>query len=925
MSSVTVKAVSAAIFLAGTSLGSPAFAQGMAVAAAATAADSIIVSGRVLDEDGRALPGAEVRIDALGLATRTGVQGEFSLVVPVGDHSLTVDYIGKANLMRDISAGADSRALELVMLADDAIVVTGAILGGTARALNQQRTADNGVVVLSADDVGRFPDPNIAEALQRVAGVSVERDQGEGRYVNVRGAPAEFSTVSVDGVTISAVDPTTRAVDLDTIPSDIVNNLEITKTLLPSQGADSISGAINIKTRSPFDSKRTRVNLSGGGSINQFGGHDVRASGVVSTRFGGDSNFGILVNASYSRTDRRPDNVENVWVRLNRPEGGQIFGIEETLFKDYDTRRERLAFAGSLEYQSDGGDKLYVRANFNRFEDDEFRNTLGIIWADGTLLPGATNSSARFSSGRIQKQFRHRVQRNEILSLTGGGEHQLGLAEIDYHVGYTTSEQNFPSRNELLYRSSLRPTLSYDTANPNTPTYSLFTSNEHLDVSRYGFRENAFRDNITENEEWSGGVNLKVPMGQVQWQAGVHVRDRTVEADEERFRDRAAGAAPATSFVNLLGSVPSVNYDYLLGRKFNPGLVIDYFDSARPRSPRRVPESTIADYQAEEQIIAGYVMARADLGATDIIAGVRVERTRFDGTAPTLNSNTGVFGVANASARYTEWFPNLTLRHAFTEQLIGRIALTRGINRPNFIEIVPRAVENTEATTRRVTLGNPALEPTLSNNADASLEYYLPSLGLISAGVFYKDISDYRYEVTRTGSFLGAPALLTQAENAPDGKLYGFEVNWNQRFDFLPGELANFGIFANYTYTKARIELAQAYAGRQRFPLPGQSKHTWNASLFYESKVISARISYTKRSDYLDEINADDGALDFFWEGRGQLDFTASAEVTKNFSVFFEGKNLTNSAGVRYYGDRNRVGEYEKFGYTMFTGIKLNF
>lgn len=899
-------------------------------AADSPAAQSQSVAGVVLDDQGRGLPGARVTIVETGAQAVTDRQGYFAFTTApaAGEVTLQVDYIGRETFTQRVAPGERGNAV-LVAPGEATIIVTGAIASGTVRALNQQRNADNATNVLSADDVGRFPDPNIAEALQRVVGISIERDQGEGRYINVRGAPAEFSAVAVDGVAVSALDPTTRAVDLDTLPSDIINSLEVTKTLLPSQNADSISGAINVVTRSAFDSRRSRVNASFGGSINQYGGSDVRGSAFASTRFGADRNIGIVVSGSYSRTDRQVDNVESVWDVLTRPEGGEVFGIIENLFKDYDTRRERWAVTGGIEAKPTPESRIYLRGSFARFKDDEFRNRLGIIWEDGELQPGATDTTATFTKARLEKQFRHRVQQNEILTVTAGGEHRLGTALVDYSGSYSTSDQFYPRRNELLFRSSLRPTLSYDYSNPDNPAFSLFRTGEHLQTDRYAFRENTFRNNITNNEEWSarGNIALPVPMGsnELELRAGLAWRDRSVVADEERQRDRAAGSAPALTLPQMLSGQPSQNYDYFLGRKINPDLANAYLDAQRSRSPRRMPDSITADYTADEQILAGYVMARADFGATDVIAGVRVERTAFDGAAPTFNDDTGAIGEAAASARYTNVFPNLTIRHAFTENLLLRAALTRGINRPNFVDLVPRVVEETDGNLIVVESGNPELQPTLSNNADLALEYYVEPLGLISIAGFYKDLSDYRYTLTRAGTYRGQDALFTRPENAPDGSLYGFEVAWNQKFTFLPGFLSHFGVFANYTYTEADINVASPYAGRSVFPLPGQSKHTYNASVYFENDTLSARLSYTDRSDYLDEINADVPALDLYWEGRGQLDFTASAQVTPNFTAFFEAKNLTNSPGVRYFGSRERVYEYERFGYTLFSGIKLNF
>ncbi|MET0338609.1 MAG: TonB-dependent receptor, partial [Caulobacter sp.] len=388
-------------------------------------------------------------------------------------------------------------------------------------------------------------------------------------------------------------------------------------------------------------------------------------------------------------------------------------------------------------------------------------------------------------------------------------------------------------------------------------------------------------------------------------------------------RNRAAAAAPGVTIGSMLSNDASTNYNYQLGRKFDTDQVDAYFDRTKTTSPRLIPQSITADYEASEKIVGLFGMAETRIGETDVIAGLRVERTDFDASAPTYNETTGAIGVANAGREYTAWFPNLTVRRAFTPDLIGRFTLSRGINRPNFPQAVPGVVENTETETVRVTAGNPDLKPAMSNNIDAGLEYYLRPLGVIAVHAFYKDLEDYRYEATRSATYLGRQALLTRPENAPEGKLYGLEFDWQQQFTFLPGFFSDFGVFANYTLTESEVILATPYAGRTKMDLQGQSKHTYNASLFYERGPVNLRLSYTKRSDSLSEVNADDADLDIYWKGRGQLDLTGSYQINSNISAFFEAKNLTNSAGVRYYGERQRVLEYEKFGYSLFGGVRL--
>lgn len=889
------------------------------------------VSGRVYDATGAALPGARIVVEGTGVQATTNLQGEFTVAAPSadGDVTLRIDYLGRDVVSYTIVATDRGRAVTITLPAAGGagdIVVTGqSLLDNTARALNQMRQADNTVTILSSDAIGRFPDPNIAEALQRVAGVSIERDQGEGRYINVRGAPSEWSAVSVDGIQIPSVDPTTRAVDLDTLPSDIVGNIEVTKSLLPYQDADSIAGAVNITTRSPFDRKGFALTGMAGMSYNQVGkGNDYRASGSVSDRFGADRQFGILLSGSYSKTDRQPDNVENTWAGAV---GGPL-RVTETLFKDYRTRRTRIAGSGAFEWHPSDRTQIWVRGTYARFKDNEFRDRIGILWSEGTLQSGSTDTAATYANTRIEKQIRHRVQVNEIWTATAGIEQKLGEGTVRLDGAYSESSQTYPRRDELLFRSTLRPTLSYDFGtNSDLPGYSLFRSNEHLQTGTYAFRENTYRSNTTRNDELTASLRIDLPVtigrDDITFTTGGKYRERNILADEERFRDRRATAAPTQTLASFLSDEGSRNFDYDLGRRIDGGLADAYFDATKAASERRLPQSLTADYTANEKILGLFVMGKGQFGGTTLIAGLRVETTDFRSDAPSV-SRTGVVSTATGKSGYTRFFPNVTVRQAFTPNLIGRFAVSRAINRPNFPQIAPRVLETTEGNTVRVEFGNPELRPTLSNNIDAGLEYYIRPLGMVSVNGFYKDLFDYRYTVTSTGPYLGIPgAILSRPVNARDGKLYGVELNWQQQLSFLPGVLGGFGVFANYTYTQGDARFDVAYGGRRDFALQGQSKHMWNASLFYERGPVNVRVAYTKRSDYLDEINADNPALDLYWEGRGQLDATASVQVMKGINLFFEGKNLTNSAGVRYFGQRARVYEYEKFGYTLFGGVRV--
>lgn len=888
------------------------------------------VSGSVVDENGVPVPGAQVNIAETGQRVVTDRQGRFFIPsLPDGDVTLNIFYRGLAAASETVTVTAGSvNSVTITLLPDAEIVVLGAITDPTARALNRQKNADATTNVISADAIGRLPDPNIAEALQRVPGFGVERDQGEGNFVSIRGAPSEFTAVTVDGVALRSTSPDTRAIDLGTFNSELVSSIEVSKTLLPSQDADSIAGAINLTTRSAFDNPRLVIGANAGLSYNQFGGtSDYRVGGNVSNVFGP---IGITLSGTLAQTDRRVDNFENVYDFVTLPEGGRDLRVVEQEYKDYDTRRQRITLAGALEIRPDDVSSFFVRGNFNRREDDEFRNLLLIVYNDGTLDPGSTAERATWRNTRVAKEFRHRVVVDESLVLSAGGQHNWTGASLDYSVAYTESEQTFPIRAQLLFRSNLRPAITQDFTTPRSPEFSIFETGEHLRLGNYDFREVTFREQDTLQSEWALAANLRVPTelfgAPATLQFGAKARLADVTADNEQWRDRRGAAAPDVPLAGLVSQTPSRNFNYDLGLKLNPDLVLPYFAAiasiAQVDGTRRIENSITSDYEASEDIYAGYAMARIELPRTNVIIGARVEHTKFQGSAPVFDIPSETFTISRVDRSYTDIFPNLTVRHEFSPDFIGRFAATRATARPNFRDAVPRQTGDEDGN---ITLGNPDLRQTVSNNLDAGVEYYFRPLGLIGFNVFYKDLENYEFTLRQNVNFEGRNIQITQPQNAISGRILGAEFNVQAQFTFLPGFLSGFGFFGNVAYADAHIDLPPSLNDRpRRVPLPNQSEWTYNASVFYERGPFNTRLAYTSRTDYVDEF-ADAAALDTIWEGRGQLDLTASYDISRNFNLFFEAKNITNTAGVRYVGTPERVIEFERFGAFYFVGARLNF
>ncbi|MGY6627249.1 MAG: TonB-dependent receptor [Oceanicaulis sp.] len=892
------------------------------------------VSGQILDERGNPLPGARVRAPELGLATSTNRQGEFEFnSAPAGELRLEISYLGLPSAERALTVTPGERNFVSFTLAAsesvDRIVITGQILDGAARALNQQRTNSATTNIVSADAIGRFPDANIAEALQRVPGFAIQRDQGEGRSIQLRGSPAEFTSIQINGVSLASPDEGSRAIDMDTISSDVVAAIEVSKTLLPNQEADSIAGVVNLITRSPFDRRGPRLNATGGGSYNEIGGtNDWRGSFVASNTFGEDERIGALFSASYSQTNRQIDNIENDWGFVNV--GGQDVAVSDDFtLKDYDTRRTRVSFTGALEFRPDDATRFALRGSWSQFEDFEFRNRL--TYDLGGLQPGATDTTATWNGARLLRQLRNRSYENTIWTLAGTGEHDFGAAQLDYTLGFTRTKGDRPRGFELVYRTGANRQVSQDFTNFDEPLISPFLSGEQLNLTGLGFRQVVDRTNLLIQEEWSGRVNLILDGSlfgnSAEHRFGLSARLRDTSHDEVRWRDRSGVLAPAGGFEPLLGDQRSQNFGYVLGNKVDEGRIQDYYRSIRDQlrtDAFRLDDSSVeSDYELEEKIYAAYGMTRVQMGATEVIAGLRVEHTDFSSTAFRYDALTNTATPNSNSRDYTNWFPNLTVRHEFNDNLVGRFALTRSIARPNYPDVVARISLSEDGD--EVERGNPDLNPTLSNNFDAGLEYYFEPLGLIAVNVFYKDLTDYEFTLRTPGVFEGAPVDFIQAENASSAYIRGVEFTWQQGFTFLPGLLGNTGVFANATFTDSEMDIGRTIAGRSAFPLAGQSDYVYNVALFYEDSRINARLSWNDRGDYIDSINASDPRLDTYWEGRSQLDFSASFALNDRFELFVEGKNLTDSEGIRYDGVRRRVQERERFGQSWFLGARFNY
>jgi len=889
------------------------------------------IAGQLSNDRQQFLRGAMIRLVGTNREAVTDATGRFRIdQLADGDYQLEVNYLGYGKQVVAVQIRqqqGQTLRLTLVPQKNLEVIRVSGQREGQARALNVQRAADNIKSVVSSDYLGRFPDANVAESVQRLAGISIQRDQGEGRYVNVRGAPLEFANVTVDGVVMPSPNGSTRAIDLDTIPSDVISTLEVTKALTPDLDADAIAGNINIVTQGALDSQQPFVRGSLAAGRNQKGSGDVRSGSLTLGQQFAEGKAGVLLSGSHSSTERVTDNVEHTW---SKQSNGQYLPTT-TEFKDYELTRTRSGLSARFDWRPSDLHRLYLAQHYSRFEDDEYRDTMTLELERFT----ATSTSEKGVAGRatFAKELRHRTVEKTIKSSQFGGQSLVHDWQFDYSAAYSSATEAYPNRNYLIFRESTRPQLAFDFSNPDLPVYQVLDSKGavirgdfNFPLNQYAFRryERRFGEAEETEQAYSFDASHVGAIGQIEsrWKLGVKARLKDKTNDEDRKRNAVGTGGPAFSaVVRDKQSLP-------FGGTYNngPKLRTDFIDAyssiyENAQYLPLVPASTTTDFKASEDILALYAMNTLSWDSTTVVLGGRLEQTATEGSAAQFDNTTGLAVPKVADNDYLKFFPSAHLRYELDNGVILRSAYSTGLNRPNFADLAPYFIveERSSGGGGSISIGNSELKATYAHNLDVLAEYYLEPLGHLAAGVFYKKLNDpiFKARSTQTsGEFTGFQ--MTRPENGDSGRLYGVELNWQQTIAALPG----FGVMLNYTLAESSADLP---FGIGKTDLPGTSRHTYNAAINYDNYGVSAQLAYNLRTEYVDALDTSDPGLNIFWDKRGTLDFSTSYKLTPQLSVFAEATNLTDSKAIRYQGSRTRVFEHEQFGRAWQVGVRGNF
>lgn len=897
------------------------------------------LTGRVTDATTQlALAGTRVTVRGAGLETYTGASGDYVLSgVPAGEQIVEFGYLGYPEQVLSVTVGATGAtrlnaafgSAEVVQL--DKYVITGSLVG-TARALNQQRGAETLKNIVASDEIGNFPDQNAAESLQRVPGVSLYRDQGEGRYIVLRGLNYTFTSVKVNGGSFAGADLGERATALDVIPSDALASIEVTKVPTPDMDGEGLGGQVDIKTKSPFDAEGLAASVTAQGQYAaQSGQYSSKFNGYLSQRFGADKQYGFLIAPTWQERKFGSYNYETGGAWVSPDDNGTPFYTAEALeFRDYVITRERSGLTAALEARPDADTSLYLRGGYNRFTDTESRHLAIFDFTEGTLDKASVTADSATYTGlrRYGRRLRIREKDQEVTTLSAGGEKRLGAWTLDTQAGYTKGEEKRPDELTARFRRNTRDAvIRYDTDGPYALAVTQLAGASFLDPASYNFQRVDLANESGSETSADVGFNARYEFAAANPTAvkfGALYRAKEKESEGEALE---LTVAPATfTFANL--AEPASDYPYLRVPRISTAAVQQAFYSNRAAftGGRVFEDSEFEDFSLTEDVLAAYLMGNTTLGKLNVIAGVRLERTEFATTGRTLDLVNETATSSTAENNYTNWLPGVYLRYDASKQLVLRGSWSNSLARPAFGDTAFRSLVNSDDL--EITRGNPALKALESVNWDVSAEYYLPSLGVLSAAVFHKQIENFSYEYQDpTPVVIGGDAYdLTTYANGSDGKITGLELAYQQQFRSLPAPFDGLGVMANMTF----LDSAATYPTRpgEEVPFIGQSDQTGNLGLTYEKAGLFVRLAMNFRSAHLreDEPLGGSAPQDLYIDDFKQLDLTVRYKLSRNWEIYAEALNLTNEPFRVYLNSDNgqgpRLGQVEEYDWSANFGVR---
>jgi TonB-dependent receptor len=923
------------------------------------------ISGLVTDQAGAVLIGAQVTLESPTLNVVSDEQGRFFIngVAP-GNYTLTINYVGFTKFEQAVTvASGQTVNIEAklgVQSQSETILVTAPRLTGETEAVNIERSADNLVQVMPEEVIRSLPNANLADALGRLPSVTLERDEGEGKYVQVRGLEPRLTNATIDGVDIPSPEPTVRQVKFDVIPADMMESVQVSKTLAPNMEGDGIGGSVNLVTKMATNLPTISISGIGGYTPIIHGRGETGEDGTIGYRFGPDKKFGALIGGSYDWNGRGIDDIEPIPDVATLADGSVQNWKTGMDLRQYQYFRTRWGLSGSTDYKISEASDIYLRAFYSDFHNygDRFLyslidNSPNVVSLDNPsnegCVPNASNTAC-VTSAPPTADAELRNPDIGVSNLVLGGVHNLSTAWFSWDVAVSRAwygNSAFSDANFGPVTTFASSTCQYEpaaTANEFLPRWSDACFTEINTPSNYQLTR------VTHDLGPSAQLNIEASgSGAKRYHIGSKLA--TIEIggrfrNAHKFNDgyvvtyHPTGVIPMTQFPNAM-----INQNYYNGGNYTLGYNPSFEDVFKfvNANPTMFSQSSTQgqdgqEYDLIEKVGAGYFMNSIDLSTKwRFIAGLRIEATSENVSNFSFSKDTGTITPNKFSGTYITYLPSASLKYAVSADDNLRFFYARGLSRPDPSELaqaISWTIKGNGTNPFQASLGNPNLHAETGDDLDVLYDHYFKTFGVFSAGFFYKFLHDPIVTVQQTVNPFtpaGGPTgnyLVQQPVNTGSGWVTGLEVAYLQHFSSLPGAWAGLGLSANYGYTASR---ANGIPNRSDTPmLPRTSPNALNFSPTYDRGRFSLRlgVSYNEANiDLYNFTNGTPGGLkgplgDVYFYTHAQVDAQGSVKLNHGLTVVAQALDLNNEVFGFYQGSSQFMIQREYYQPTVSLGLR---
>lgn len=908
------------------------------------------IKGRILDTSNQTLPGATIYIDSLHTGVVSDINGFYTLTnIAPGTYKVKVSYVGYSPVEMTITV-PEGKTVESDVMLNDGVklreVVVGGAFNGQRRALSSQKNAMGIVNVVSADQVGKFPDSNIGDALKRISGINVQYDQGEARFGQVRGTSADLSSVTINGNRIPSAEGDTRNVQLDLIPADMVQTIEVNKVVTADMDADAIGGSINLVTKNTPNKRM--FNATAGSGYNAVSKKAQLNLGLTyGDRFFNDK-LGLMFSGSYQNAPGGSDNAE---FEYDVDDGSVV--MKEAQMRQYYVTRERQSYSLALDYEFNPDHKISFKGIYNRRNDWE--NRYRVVYKDLDESDPSEQSIELQTKGGADDTRNARLERQQTMDFTLDGEHNLGgRLLMDWAASFSRASEDRP--NERYFGLKMDNNTGENLINTfrgigGRAPYSTIAI-PGLDNEGWELDELTNSNQSIYENEWKFRLNFELPLMKGLYGNTLRFGGKYTNKEKDRettmykydgedvndnpiFNDGGAWREHGSS---------QIRKGFMVGDNYPEGTHFvskKYLGSINFNSMQGEPdyEEMSGNYHAKEEITSAYLRFDQKLGQKlDLMLGLRMEHTALNyrglNWVVDEDENESLESTGNRKNSYTNWLPSVLLKYDVNDDLKLRASFTETLSRPKYSALIPSV--NYNRADEEATIGNPNLKPTTSYNFDLSAEYYFKSVGLVSVGFFYKSINNVIVDEVWKGMDAQLPITgtydyeISKPINAYDADLFGVEVAYQRDFGFITPALKCLGFYGNYTYTANKTKNHhfehRVLEDGEDIDMIGSPEHTANASLFFEKWGFNLRLSYNFASVFVDEIG-EVAQLDRYYDKVNYLDLNASYTFGKRFktTIYADVTNLLNQPLRYYQGTKDRTAQVEYYGARFNAGIKVSF